>query len=241
MKKLLLVLLTVSIFVGCHKDPKQYRITDANKDHFMEEIKPLTGLTVEEAGLLYGYTIRTTMAGALGQKPPSPVGKTVGELIATERDLQDKAKKESETQEKLAKEALVKEEANAAGLRKALTFAVYAKDFQPANTSGPPGTWDFKNYLVLKCTYQNTSGKDIRAFTGRIRFTDLFDKEVLTRSVTISDPVTAGTTNNWTGTLDYNDFQNDLKALRNANLTDLKVVWLPKQIIFADGSRIGSE
>ena len=107
-----------------------------------------------------------------------------------------KRRRKSETQEKLAKEALAKEEANAAELRKALTFAVYEKDFQPANTSGPPGTWDFKNYLILKCTYQNTSGKDIRAFTGRIRFTDLFDKEVLTRSVTISDPVTAGTTSN---------------------------------------------
>jgi hypothetical protein len=235
--KALVALLVVLVIAACAKDPRQYRITEANKDRFMDDLKPLKGLTVEEAGLLYSYSLRTSMGAALGQKAPSPVGKTVAELIAIERDLEEKAKKEKDDQDRLAKEAKAKEEALAAELRKAITFTVYEKSFLPSNAM----SGRYQDHIVIKCAYQNSSAKRIRAFTGRVRFTDLFDKEVFASSLTITDPVNAGEKATWIGTINYNQFMEEHRRFKDAELTDLKVVWLPKQILFADGTKIGSE
>lgn len=232
-----IVLIIVLVAAACAQDPRQYRITEANKDHFMDDLKQKKGLTVEEAGLLYSYSLRTSMRASLGQNAPSPVGKTIGELIAAERDIQVKAKKERDDQERLAKEAKAKAEALAAELRKAITLTVYEKSFVPSD----PMAGRFQDHIIIKCAYQNSSPQRIRAFTGSVRFTDLFDKKVFESGLTISDPVNAGEKASWTGTINYNQFIDEHRLFRDAALADLKVVWLPKQILFADGTKIGSD
>ena len=97
----------------------------------------------------------------------------------------------------------------------------------------------YQDYITIKCAYQNISQKDIRAFTGRIRFTDLFDKLIFESGLTISNPIKAGQKATWTGTVDYNQFIDSHQSLRNANLEDMKVIWIPKTIICADGTKVG--
>ena len=79
----------------------------------------------------------------------------------------------------------------------------------------------------------------MRAFRGRVQFTDLFGKEICAINLTISDPVTAGVEAMWNGTVKYNQFIPQQQNLRNAELKDMKVVWLPASILFADGSTLG--
>ena len=74
-----------------------------------------------------------------------------------------------------------------------------------------------------------------------MHFADLFGSEIYKVGLTISDPVRAGGKGSWSGTIDYNQFIDEHRELRNAALQDMKVEWLPAAIIFSDGSHIGEE
>jgi hypothetical protein len=120
-------------------------------------------------------------------------------------------------------------------LRKIITFAVMEKALIPAD----PQSRRYQALLTLKCSYQNASERDIRAFTGTVIFQDLFGKEIYRASVTISDPIKAGQQATWNGTVNYNQFVEAQQRFRAAELRDMQVVWVLASIIFADGTRIG--
>lgn len=237
MRRLLRVgaVLVAMSFVACAKDPRLIRITETNKDSFVEQIKDLKGLTVEESRLLFALLMRNSLSAGLGQAPPSLVGKTIGDLISEQRTFETDAKKREEDQARLAAEAKAKEDALAAELRKAINLTVFEKGFVARDAMAER----YEDLLLIKCAYENTSGKDIRAFDGSVRLTDLFDKPVFESGLTISEPIRAGEKANWTGSIHYNQFKDSHRSLRNAELKDLKVVWLPKSIIYADGTKIG--
>jgi hypothetical protein len=223
--------------VGCSKDPHKLKITDQNKDSFMEQLKDTKGLTLEEFGLLTSFQMRRAAAAALKTTEPPIVGKTVGEVIAEERKLQTDAKAKEEEQKRLAAEAKAKADAMAAQMREAIALTVFDKGFTPSNPIGGR----FEDYITLKCAYENKSGRDVRAFTGSVQFTDLFGKEIFTTHLTISDPIGAGQKSTWEGAIKYNQFIGTHQALRNASLDNMKIVWLPDEILFADGSKLGGE
>src|SRR4051812_7150025 len=86
-----------AVTLGCSSDPHKLKITEANKETFLKDIKDSKGLTVEEVGLLMSFQMRNGMAGALGGRAESPVGKTIGEIIEAERKIQaDANAKEAE-------------------------------------------------------------------------------------------------------------------------------------------------
>jgi len=200
----------------------------------MDEIKDMKGLTVDEARLLVAYNIRRGVGKAFGTSSEDPVGKTVGELLVELKKQGGYEGTEAEREKRLADEAKVRAEAQAAELRKSIDLTVLEKGFRRSDTNGGPG-----NQITIKCTYQNSSAKDIRAFRGKIQFADLFGTEIYTTVLTISDPVTAGQKGNWEGVIEYNQFLGPDRQLRNTELKDMKVTWIPESVIFADGSQIG--
>lgn len=234
MRRALALALVLSL-AACSGDPKQVRVTEANQDKVLEEVKDAKGLTVDESRMLFAFLMRRTLAAGLGQSPPPIAGKTVGDLIADQRAFEEDAKKRDAAQAKLATEARAKEDAIAAELRKALTLTVFEKGFIPSDAMAGR----YHNLITIKCAYENTSGKDIRAFTGAVRFTDLFDKPVFETSLTVANPIKAGAKATWSGSIDYNQFTDSHRSLRNAELANMKVVWLPKSIIYADGIQAG--
>lgn len=229
MRRVPLLILTVAV-LACAQDPKKVRITETNKDKILDEIKEMKGLTVDETRMLIAYTMRQNLGKAVGSEPPSMVGKTVGDIISEEQTFETDSKKREEHEVQLAAEAKAKEEARAAELRRALNLTVFNKSFAEAN---------YQQYITIKCAYENTSPKDIRAFTGSVRFTDLFGKPIYESSLTISIPIKAGARATWDGSIPYNQFVHEQVNFRNTELKDMHILWLPKSVLFADGTQLG--
>ncbi len=227
---------TVLLAIACTSNPQNLRITESNKDSFMDQLKDSKGLTVEEIGLLTTFQMRRAAVKAFGGSEMPIVGKTVGDLIREERKFQADAKVKEDEQKKLAAEAKAKADALTAQLRNAITLTVFDKGFRPSDPMG--GTFDA--YITLKCVYENKSDKDIRAFRGRVQFTDLFGKEIFTTNMTISDPIKAGGRATWDGLIKYNQFITDQQNLRNAEMANMKIIWLPDSVLFEDGSSLGA-
>ena len=220
--------------LACSSDPRQFRITAKNEDTFIEEIKGMTGLTVEESALLHAYLIRTSMAHAFGGEKPSRTGKTVGDLIDEQRKWSAKQKQDEDEATQLATAAREKRAAQLAAVAGVLTLTVYEKGFLGSDYQSDR----YDDQITLKCVYKNTSEKDIRAFTGTLAFTDLFDKEISSHTLTVSDPVTSGESGKWSGYIKYNQFVGHMTQLRNADLKDLKTKWTTESVLFADGSAL---
>jgi hypothetical protein len=235
MKGLLIAVLfgiTVLTFVGCGKDPRQVQITEKNRDTFLKDIKDMKGLTVEEVGLLMVVQMSDGVRNAFGGEDRKIEGKTVGGLLVELKKEAADREVESKKQERLAADARAKEEAREAELRKAITLTVVHKGFQEA---------EYEKYITFKVAYENTSGKGIRAFQGKVQFTDLFGKQIYESGLTISNSVKSGQKGIWNGSFKYNQFIDAEKALLLTDLSDMKVVWKPSGILFVDGTRIGEE
>ena len=235
MNKAGIVVISSLLLFGCSKDPHNVSITAKNRDTFMDEIKDMKGLTVDEARLLVAFQIRSGMGKALNGSSEDPSGKTVGELLTQLKKQAADEKTEADRQKRLADEAKAKADALAAELRKSVELTVYDKGFVPSS----PMAGRFGDEVTIKCAYQNRSTKDIRAFRGNVQFTDLFGSVIFTSQVTISDPVAAGTKGDWAGVIQYNQFLRPHQQLRNTELKDMKSVWVPNSVIFSDGSKIG--
>ncbi len=235
---LTLAVTVISIgLLGCAADPHKLKITEQNKDSYMESLKDSKGLTVEEIGLLMSAQMRRAAAKSVGGSDTPVVGKTVGEIIADEKKAQAEVKVREEEQKRLAAEAKAKTDALTEQMRNAIALTVFSKGFIPSDPMGGR----YEDRITIKCAYENKSGKDIRAFTGRVEFTDLFGKEIFATNLTISDPIAAGAKGTWTGGIKYNQFISEHQNLKDADLADMKVVWSPSQVLFADGATLSAE
>ncbi len=236
MRRIAYTLILALSMVGCSGD-RSIKITDQNKDSVLDQIKNSKSFTPEEIGLIISRQMRVSMAASFKQPAPEWIGQTLQQVIDSERKVQQDAKAKQAETDRLAAEAKAKEDALAAELRKAISLTVYDKGFVPSN----PSESRYEDYITIKCAYENLSGKDIRAFAGAVKLTDLFGKEIFTTTLTISDPINAAAKATWSGTIKYNQFLANHQALRNAELKDMKVVWLPTSVLFADGTQIGEK
>src|SRR5262249_22836876 len=78
-------------------------------------------------------------------------------------------------------------------------------------------------------------------FTGRVKFSDLFGRDIYTIRLTITDPIKPGQKANWAGSVKFNQFNEGHRALRNTELKDMRFAWIPVSIIFQDGTQLGGE
>lgn len=127
----------------------------------------------------------------------------------------------------LAEKAATEEAQRIAKLKDALTVTVFAKGFDEGR---------IRSYISYKFVFQNKTPQDIRAFTGQISFTDLFDKEIKRFNITYDQTIKRRATVNWEAQTDYNEFKDEDVRLANKPLENLKVVWYPEKILFGGGS-----
>lgn len=123
----------------------------------------------------------------------------------------------------------------AVALERTIRLSVLRKGFIPSDAAAGR----YEALFTLNCAYQNTSGRDVRAFTGTVLFEDLFGREIFKSRITISDAIASGQAATWSGTAHYNQFIESHKRFLATPLENMKVVWVPASIIFSDGTQIG--
>ena len=234
MNRLIAIAILAGTLSACAQDPRNLTITEENQDSFMEELKDAT-MTVEEFGLITTAQMRRALATSFEAEGPVFIGKTVGDIIEEERAFLAAAEARQAEEDRLAAEAQAAADARVAELRQALTLTIFDKGFRPSDVRNG----QFEDFILIQAAYENTSGKDIRAFRGSVQFADLFGKEIYTTTLTISDHLAAGANATWSGQIRYNQFKADHQALRNTALEDMNIGWRPASIMFADGTTIG--
>jgi hypothetical protein len=221
-----LVALTLGA-VGCGS-PKNKIVTDSNREQIIAQVAESQRLTPEEKQLFVSFMMRASAAKAFGgllgadASTVAYSGKTVGRIVEEERAFQAQNKAEEEKRARLAAAAKARADALAAEINKALTIAVFDK------RSADIG---FMQFTYLKLVAENTSGKDVRGFTGRLKIRDMFGDELHDTHVKVTELISSGAKLTWEELVDDS-------RVRKASLKDLKFEWTPEQVLFADGSRL---
>ncbi|MDE2413242.1 MAG: hypothetical protein KGM60_00605 [Comamonadaceae bacterium] len=111
-----------------------------------------------------------------------------------------------------------------------LSATLEKKGFQEANYKV-----GLDDAITFTITFKNLTGKSIRAFDGNIIFTDLLDNVILSANLAINDPVEANSSLEWMGQINYNQFIDKHKRLRNEDFQNIKIQFNTKKILFTDG------
>ena len=227
------IALAVLLTVGCAKDPKGLVFTEQNKEEVLKKVAESSSLSADDKQLVVAYFMRTEMAKGLGKafgmdtsKAGNVFGKNVGQIIEEQKAWAAEQKAQEEKAKKLAAEAKAHEEARLAELKKSLLLTVF--DMKKKEIG-------FTSATELKFVYENTSGKDIRAFEGELTMHDVLGEEVLKTWVKSTEILKAGAKRN-ESKLTTQEYK-----VRGKKLEDLKVAWKPTTVLFADGTRVDLE
>jgi len=94
--------------------------------------------------------------------------------------------------------------------------------------------------LGLICNFKNEFKKPIRAFKGKLRFSDLFHHHIMSINVTIELKIAHGKIKKWEGAIDYNQFKSDHARLASIKLSDLQYELELDSVVFIDNTVIPS-
>lgn len=93
----------------------------------------------------------------------------------------------------------------------------------------------YEDLVTFTLQFQNLTGQNIRAFDGKVVFTDLLGNQVSNLRVEINDSVAVGGSMKWRGAIKFNQFQEAHKRLKAEPVDSLKVSFVPGKILFVDG------
>jgi hypothetical protein len=199
---------------------KNEKVTDENNDKILNQISTSKDLTDGERQLLAAYVIRQNVANIFGGgKPGLPTGKTVGEMIADQRQWAAQEKVEEDRQKQLASAVAAKQ----AEMRNVIGVALYG--FTERQMS-------FSDYAEAKFAYENRSDKDVRAFEGTVAFSDVLGNHLDDVQLKVLAPIKAGAKASVSDDLPFMAYG----GLRGKKLEDVKIEWRPQKILFADGT-----
>ncbi len=218
--KNLFFLLGMAILVSC-SSPMNNRYSDATLETDLKAIREAEILDSTEISLLAMYFVRAKLLN-------EPIdGKSYKDILAQAKALKQKQDEEARLEKELAEKARQEAEAKMARLKTALIVTVFDKGYVE---------YDYQKYITYKFAFENKTDKDITAFTGQLVFTDLFDQEIKTISLTYDSGIQANTITDYSATTDYNQFRDEDQLLKSKSLKQVKLVWKPAKILFADGT-----
>ena len=91
----------------------------------------------------------------------------------------------------------------------------------------------------LQFRFENIGDKDIRAFTGTVRFNDLFGRNIASLSLTHDEVLEAGRAIGEARTIQVSGFTVGASKLADTEYENMRIIFEPKSIIFTDGTQIG--
>ncbi len=95
----------------------------------------------------------------------------------------------------------------------------------------------YSDSLDFAIEFTNKFPKDIRAFTGYVTFSDLFDRKIIDMTITYEDGLRAGETKTWNGSMDYNQFMDNHERIASISMKDLQSRFTLQQVVYADGTK----
>ena len=95
---------------------------------------------------------------------------------------------------------------------------------------------DFQDAILIELEIRNDSDKDVRAFDGVLMFTDLLDNKINATKLAINNLIGAHGTVTWNGQMNYNQFDDEDRRLRSAEMANMKTVFRSRKVLFADGT-----
>lgn len=238
MQRILAALAATLVLTACH-NPRDTVITPENRDTVFKDVMASQKLSGEETRALMAAVMRLGLASAFsGQEVETVlVGKTIGQLIDDQLAWENQRQAEEREKQVAAEEARMRAEEDASQLRQIVDLRVVKKQFKPANIYAS----DFQDRLLFTFKATNTSSKKLRAFSGEVRFSDLFGKEIHTASVQNSTPLEGQRVLTFESALDFNPFFDNLRRLKDHRLADMQTEWRPRAVIFSDGTHIGGD
>ena len=220
MKKQLLVIGLAGLLFSC-SSPLDKKYNEATAEVDLKEVAEKLDTT--EMYLLAGSMFRIQLEGG------NIADMTYGEILASGKKWKAEQEKIEQEQKILAEKAAKDEAERIARLHQSVMVSCFQKGYTEA---------DYQEYITYKFVIQNKSAKTMRAVKGSITFTNLFDEEIKSLNFVYDQPIEAGNQATWNATTEYNQFMSEDQALLNKDLKDLKVVWKPEKVIFADGSTL---
>jgi hypothetical protein len=98
----------------------------------------------------------------------------------------------------------------------------------------------YSDYIAFEMQYENKGDKTIRAFTGVLTFSDLFDRTIKKLQLTYDSPIAPKQkVIDKEKTFKVNQFMDEDMKLYNSKLENLHVTFAGQSVIFDDGSRLG--
>jgi len=97
----------------------------------------------------------------------------------------------------------------------------------------------FGQEVLFSFTLRNLSPRDIRAFTFKAKFADLFDRPLTSINISYDDPLLHGSVFIWRRIWTSDLSLEGHKRLLDAELDDLKFEFQIQAILFTDGTRLG--
>jgi len=220
MKKLVLVVCMIGLLISCTA-PLDKKF---NKETSFEDLKSIKEeVDSSDYKLLSGSLLRLAFKGE------SIEGMTYSDILEDGKEWKAEQDRLEAEQKALAEKIKKEEEERTKRLNDVLTVALYKKGFSKYN---------YQEYITYSIAFENKSDRDIRALKGVLTINDLFDTKIKGISLTIDDPIKAGTTYKDSYTTDYNQFKSEDSTLKSKDLDDLKIVWTPEKIIFSDGTTL---
>jgi len=118
---------------------------------------------------------------------------------------------------------------------KAVAISVVEKGWKPSDFQ----SGQIMDYITIRVTATNTGRKDIRAIRGVLHFQDLFGREIQSIEHTYEKGLRVGTNVTDQNYYRYNELMEKDIKFRTTSLSDMKVLWEPTTILFADGTKLG--
>lgn len=111
---------------------------------------------------------------------------------------------------------------------------------EPTEKKFIPSDWAkriYDDYIVIKFNFTNHSDKTVKGVQGKMKFLDMFGNEISTNTLKYELPIKPGETKEYLASKSYNQFMDEDKKLKDADLGNIQYEWLPSMIIYEDGTK----
>ena len=233
LKKSLIALAVVVVLAGCSKP--QDTIIPSDMSQWDKELGPVfKKLSDEDRKYLSAFIMRSKMSEIFRTSAGIPIGMTIGDAIADQKKWEEnKALQE-------AKEQVLREQARKEALAalKQITSAATVTLVKLGKIHKDYSVNRYRDQQFMQVAIQNDSQKVILGISGRMLFTDIFDKPFSEVQFTVEERIQPGQSHTTGAARDYNEFLPDQRALWETQPGKYKAIFIPDEIIFEDGERI---